>query len=166
MNEQLKIYVDRLKDGHVEKINEKLLPNFIGIEDENLLFIDPVDINGEAYLADDRLVVHLNLLTYARSPCIVCNREVAIKLAVANYYHTEEIKNIKGAVFDLSDLLREMILLEVPQFVECRDGKCPERKQLEPFLKKSDSIKEDQREYHPFDQLSLDDSLEGKPPIG
>ena len=49
--------------------------------------------------------------------------------------------------------LMEAILLQVPDFVECHDGDCPERKNISKFLKKDGAGK---NEYQPFKDLHLD----------
>jgi uncharacterized metal-binding protein YceD (DUF177 family) len=161
MDDALKIYVDRLRDGNVEQINETISPDFIGVNENDLTFSSPVYIRGQAYLVDDRLVLNLSINTTALCRCIVCNDQVPVDVQIKDHY-VEEIINIKGAVFDMADMLREMILLEIPAYFECHEGKCPSRDQLSNYLKKEIStheqlIKEDD-EYHPFKNLSLEDS--------
>ena len=60
---------------------------------------------------------------------------IETELKLDSFYHTEALKEIKGAVFDYSKALREALLLELPKFVECNQGKCSERETLAPYLR-------------------------------
>ncbi len=136
MNERFKIYIDRLKNGHVEKIAETFEPAFLDIHEPELAFRDEVVVEGKAYLANDNLVLHLNAATYGIMPCSVCNEGVKVELNVSDAYFTQSIDEIKSGIFDFSEILREAILLEVPQFAECCEGNCSQRKEISKYLKK------------------------------
>ena len=133
--ENLKIYVDRLKGSPPCKIEAALPPDFLAIDDEELLFKDPVNVKGEAYLADEHLIIHLSIETAAYLPCSICNDAVHTPIQIKNIYLTEALSEIKGAVYDLADQIRETILLQTPLFTECSGGKCPERDFIKKFLK-------------------------------
>lgn len=155
--ENFKIYPERLRDGHIEDISEKYSPAFIGINEKELHFNDRVTVEGQAYLADQNLIFQLHIETCAIMPCRICNDSVSVPLSVKNLYHMVPLNEIKDATFDLSDLLRESILLEVPKFAECQDNNCPDRQIIEKYLKKepseiSSSTKdeEEQEKYYPF----------------
>jgi uncharacterized metal-binding protein YceD (DUF177 family) len=133
--ENLKIYIDRLKDGQAQKIEETLAPDFLDVKEEELFFETPVQVRGEVYLADDHLVIHLDMETSATMPCSICNSAISIPIVVKNSYHTEPLKEIKSATYDVAERVRETILLQTPLFTECNGGKCPEREHLKKFLK-------------------------------
>ena len=133
--ENLKIYIDRLKGGQTQKLDESLPPDFLEIDEEDLLFEDPVSLQGETYLADEHLIIHLNIETTAYLPCSICNDAVQTPIAVKNIYLTVPLSDIKGAIFDISEEVRESILLQTPLFTECNQGKCPERENIKKFLK-------------------------------
>jgi uncharacterized metal-binding protein YceD (DUF177 family) len=137
--EALKVYVDRLKDGHHLKIKEILPPNFLDVQDEELLFQEPVHISGEIYLAEDHLVMHLTIGTSALLPCSICNGAVCSPIAIKDVYLTEPLEEIKNALFDVTERIRETILLQIPLFTECNQGKCPEREKIKPFLKSEET---------------------------
>ena len=137
-----KILIDRLKGGHTLKIEEALDPSFLGLNEPELLFKTKVAVKGEAYLTDDHLILHLKARTKASMPCAVCNQMIDADLKVENFYHTQPIEEIRGAVFDFSDALREALLIELPRTVECNGGKCPEREIIAPFLRAETRKKE------------------------
>lgn len=137
-HELFKIYVDRLRFGQEVEIEGEVSPNFLDIHEKDLVFKDPVTIKGKAYLADENLVMQLALRTKCYLPCAICGELTEVPLNVENFYHIVPLSEIKGRIFDLSEVLREEILLEVPSFVECHDNACPMRDEIKRFLKKED----------------------------
>jgi uncharacterized metal-binding protein YceD (DUF177 family) len=133
---ELKIFIDRLRDGHIEKFSFKAPSAFLDLNEKDLSCSAPIDIDGEAYIATDHLILKLDLSTTISMPCSICNEPTEIKLHVPDFYHAEPLQEIKGAVFDYTECLREDILIQVPQFTECHGGKCPERENIKNFLKK------------------------------
>ena len=132
MEPEFKVYLDRLQGGKTEVIDLTLSSTFIDVEERDLKFNDPVTIKGKAYLANEHLVIHLEIEVIASIPCAICNKAVRISIKVPEFYHTEELNEIKGKIYYYADPLREAILLDVPSFGECKGG-CPERKELEKY---------------------------------
>lgn len=135
MQEVFKIWIDRLGEGNVQKIDGSFDPAFLEIEEKELQFRVPVRVVGEAYLADQHLIIHLRAQTKATLPCAICNQMIDMDLKVENFYHSEAITEIPSAVFDLSAPLREALLIELPHYLECNGGNCPERANLAPYLR-------------------------------
>lgn len=148
------IFVDQLKNGHVEKIEEKFSPDFLDINEKELFFKDPVFVRGKAYIAEANLVLHLEVITSAYMPCSICNEEVKVLIKLPYFYHSEPLENIKSGVFSMVETLRETILIETPSFAECNEGNCVVRKEQEKFYKKS-SFSEGDDHYHPFENLKF-----------
>ena len=134
MNKEFKIYIDRLRDGETEKISLSVDPSFMGVEERELSFGEPVMIEGETYLAENELVLNLSVKAVARLPCSICNQIVAYPIGVEKFYFTQPLAEIPAHIFDFSDLVREAVLLEVPFVVECNGGNCPSRKEIAKFL--------------------------------
>ncbi len=153
MDEQFKIYVDRLKNGKVEDLNRLFSPAFLEIDESELTFPEDVAVSGEAYLADNELILHFSISTKACIPCSICNCEVLVPINIDQAYHAEPIENTKSGIFNMKDLMREMILLETPRFIECSGGKCPEREKVVKYLKSDE--KEEDDSYQPFKDLDL-----------
>jgi uncharacterized metal-binding protein YceD (DUF177 family) len=151
----LKIYVDRLKHGQSEKIDITVPSDFLEIKEEELSFREPVHIRIEAYLANEHLITHLDIETAAFLPCSICNTQVRIPLASKGLYLSTPLSEIKNAVFDTTDEIRESVLLQAPLFAECNGGNCPERKNIKQFLEKTIQEKKSiEEKYFPFaDQL-------------
>jgi uncharacterized metal-binding protein YceD (DUF177 family) len=135
-------------------MEEVLPPDFLDIHDEELAFNEPVHVGGEAYLADDHLVIHLSIKTTAQMPCAICNNTVLLPIAIKDLYLTHPLDEIKNPIYDLSEEVRENILLQAPLFAECNLGKCPERENVKKFMKSGDpSKKSEEMSQFPFADL-------------
>jgi uncharacterized metal-binding protein YceD (DUF177 family) len=153
MSEALRIYVDRLRTQGAEAIQETVAPDVIGVQEKDLRFVDPVRLAGEAYLAQDELVIRLTVDTEAQMSCAICNRLISVPLHV-ELTHLEPITSFKRGFFELGDIIREAVLLEVPLVAECNGGNCPARGEVELFLKKKKKSGLDSEEgYRPFADL-------------
>lgn len=153
MDDVFKIFVDQLREGNEEKIHETLQPDFLETHDPELIFDQPVALDGVAYLADRELILHWEIKTGALVPCSICNASVKVPISIVNFYHSEPLAEIKTGIYHFKDLLRETILLEVPSFVECK-GNCPKRKEYKKYLKEPSIELAGQEEgYQPFADL-------------
>jgi uncharacterized metal-binding protein YceD (DUF177 family) len=131
---ELVIYVDRLKDGSVEKFKGTISTDFLGTDP---LFGSELSVSGEAYVTGEHLILKLQASTEAKLPCSICNGLTCVPLKLTDFYHAEPISEIPS-VFDFSELLRQDLLLQLPLFAEC-EGNCPEREEIKKFLKKETS---------------------------
>lgn len=147
----LKIYVESMKEGKSDFFSgtvptESLLP-----KEPDLFFSDFLEISGEAYLAGDHLIIKLKAAVSAWVPCSICNTPTEIPLTLSDLYHAEPLEDITGA-FDLSELLRENLLLELPRFTECQ-GLCPERENIKKYLKNPKASTPSHDAQFPFSNL-------------
>lgn len=134
MQEVFYIYIDRLSEGGVETIDEKVDPAFLDVTDGNLFFPEPITFQGSAYLAENHLILTLNLSTRYQTFCKICNDLILLPFSLKGLYITEEVSNIPSKIFDLQEPLRDAILLEIPLYSECEGG-CPMRKDLKNYFK-------------------------------
>lgn len=138
MAEEFKIYVDRLKGGQVEKIRERVSADFIELGDNELLFDSEVAFVGEAYLAEDELIIHLMMETEVQVPCSICQKMVRLPLKVSDFYHAVPLDKVKTAVYDMQEWVRETLILNAPELAECQ-GQCPEREALKKYFSEGEN---------------------------
>lgn len=153
MDDVFKIYIDQLRNGHEEEIHETLDPSFLEIQEDDLVFDQPVQLDGEAYLAEHELVFHWDIRTEAVIPCSICNEPVRVPIHIHKFYCSEQTREIKSGIYNFKDLLRETVLLEVPPFAECEGGHCPKRLQFQKYLKEAPEDPNEEEGYHPFADL-------------
>ena len=151
MSSPFQIWIDRLKSGQTQLINESFDSSFLDVQEAELQLNTPVVVVGEAYLTESELIFRFQASTQATMPCAICNQMTPVKLSVKDFYHAHSLSEIPSAVFDYQEILREALLIELPQYVECNKGKCPDRKIIAPYLR---SEKKAQEETHfPFSNL-------------
>lgn len=152
LEEEFRIYVERLRHDKREQIQLEVAPGFLEVNDQFLSFTESVVVKGEAYLANDALVIHLEITAQAVVPCTICNAPVQIEVQIPDFYHVEPLEDIKTGFFDFKQVVREAILLEAPTFAECNNGSCSKRKEMAKYLahEKKD---EEPNGYHPFANL-------------
>jgi len=136
MEDLFKIPIDRLKDGVTETISEMVPPDFLTVDDANLLFKDPVELKGQAYLAQDHLILTLDAKSNYIAICKICNEQSSFPLDLESLYITEDIQNIPSKVYNFKENLRSAILLEIPMYHEC-NGNCSKREELKQYLNPS-----------------------------
>lgn len=159
MDERFKIYIDQLRNGEVERLKEEFSPEFLDVNERDLKFVDPVKVKGETYIAEEMLILHLDIATIGIIPCAICNEPVKVPIEIKGFYHAEPLKDVKSGIFYFQGVLREAILLNIPYLAECAQGKCPQRASLQKYLKQEDiskAKKSDDEGYRPFADLDLD----------
>ena len=148
--DQLKIYIHRLKDDQEEILKESLSPNFLDVHESDLKFPSLVELSGRAYLTGDHLILHLQIKTCAELPCMICNESTSHILNIPEEIISIPIKSLKKPVYDYTEKLREIILLGVPSYIECNEGKCPSRTNLKKHFTDSE---DSDPQYFPFANL-------------
>lgn len=149
-----KIYVDQLRDGKVERIERDFPPDVMDVQDSDLCFEKNIRVHGEAYQSENSLVLHLGLEAEGLIPCSICNKPVAVPVAVNGVYQVISIEHIMGRIYDMRDVVRENILINIPAFAECNGGQCSERVFLEKYLKNQETANQELDEGHqPFKDL-------------
>lgn len=130
------INTDRLKKSQELKVKLEFEVGsaFLCVQDQEIKFGDRVSVSGEVYIVDEELILHLNMEAAAILVCNICNGEAHTQIQINDVYHVVDLKEIKSPLFDFSSVIREEILLEIPRFVECNGGNCPDRELIKPYL--------------------------------
>jgi uncharacterized metal-binding protein YceD (DUF177 family) len=146
--DQLAIYTDRLHGGATLKLAANFAPNELSVDDADVKILRPIDVHGQAYLADSHVIVQLDIATTVSKPCRVCNEDVAMDLDLKEVYWMLPIDEIQGTKIDGVEIVRELLLSEIPPFFECGGGSCPRRPEMERFI-------HHRADYQPFKDLDL-----------
>ncbi len=111
-------------------------PSALDVGEETLVFTQPVRITGEMAAYGDRIHLSGRLQTSLRGACARCLEPAAVNVALKiseMFSKTEDEEQpdnrlYDGMVIDLSDMAEELIRLELPIRLLCRDncaGLCP-----------------------------------------
>ncbi|MCB1112632.1 MAG: hypothetical protein H7A37_01885 [Chlamydiales bacterium] len=157
MDNRCLIYVEQLRNGHTEVVDVVFPAEILGQCDEDLRFVDQVKVAGEAYLAEQELILHFDVHAQGEIPCAICNADVVVPINLKGFYHAEPLEEVKTGTYNFIPVLREALILEAPRFVECND-KCTERESVSKYLKEAGSANGDKMQddgYQPFADLDL-----------
>lgn len=162
MSDRCLLLIEHLKEGKSSSFEENFDPKTLSLDDKELSFKPPIHVKGVGYLAEDHIVIHVDVEGSAYLPCSVCNKPVNIPVILKNAYITKPLSDLSGGKLDFTEDLRETILLEVPSFAECNEGNCPDRAYIEKYLKHTAITPTQQKEdvYYPFN--GIDEQLKKK----
>ncbi len=113
------LMIDRLRDGHRELIAGSVPADFLEVKEEELSFPHPVSFRGEAYLAEDHLIINLEAKTDCELPCSLCNERFMRPLHLPTLTLAIAIEELRKPFYSFRDELRTALLLEVPAFAHC-----------------------------------------------
>lgn len=145
--DQLKIYIDRLANDSVENFDLSIQPSYFEIEEKELKLIDVVSLKGSAYLANDHLIIELSINTQAQMPCSICNDFFPFIVEIFSIRLNVPISKISNSIYDLTDEVRNQILLTIPSFSECTGGNCSEREVINLYSNQKTNL--------PFSEFTL-----------
>jgi len=152
MNENLTAFIDRLRDGGETFFDEKVSEEQLDATDDELRFTKSASVKGKAYLAEDHLVIALDIDAHPELPCTVCNEWTPVGLSLKKYYITKPLEEIPSNVYNFLEDVREAILLEVPQFANC-GGDCPNKEALKGYCSKGKEVSDNDNAHFPFKDL-------------
>lgn len=124
------IYTDR-----EQKIDEILPPEFLQLHEKEIGTPTPITVKGQAEAQDDLLILTLEVATEVGMPCSICNVPTKVALQNKDIIITIPLSEIPSSAYDCTEVVREEVVMLLPQFVECKEGACPMRKEIKPFLK-------------------------------
>jgi len=134
---------------HIEKM---LNPTFLQLsEKDDLTATKPIYLKGMIYPVDQWICIQAEIHATLQLPCATCNEPVSIDISLPKWTHQEERDSINHTCWDLSQPLREAILVEVPFLAYCGNRTCHNRKEIEKFLHKTSQ----QNGHQPFANLQI-----------
>lgn len=134
MSDLLKIYIDRLRNGQTERFEGQAAPAILELEDPEVQALCPIDFSVKAYLSYNELIVDLMVKTYVTIPCALCNEKESICIEVRHHQEVIPISEIKGQIYDITQLLREAVILNLPSFIRCGKDHCKNLQTIEKYL--------------------------------
>ena len=130
------------------------------LDDSNIRDVSPMHITGRGDVDSSKITFHLKIEGYLILPCSRTLVDVKFPINVettetfllqgAEFDAEEDVYQVKGEVIDLTPIIREILLLEVPMQVFCDDveneGAAPQSgKDWEVVQSKAESKKIDPR---------------------
>lgn len=135
MAEEFKLFIKQLEEGKKEIIHVSVDPAFLALHENDLFFPAPIQVMGEAYTTSINLILNFKCNIKLKMPCSICNKFIEVEIRTENAYYDFNLKELTSAIFNYTEVVREEVILNIPHFVECASGNCPERKGVAPYLR-------------------------------
>lgn len=134
------VYVDRIRDGSQVDLNEVSSPAFLDIDnDPEIRPSQDVSFSGNAYIADDWLIIQGSIETTLMMRCAMCSELFEFPVHITDWMHEEPIENCTSGTFSYEQLIRESVLLEAPFYALCGGKVCLHREEVSVYLSKASS---------------------------
>ncbi len=149
MDKPFCLYIDRLREGHTEVLNEQIQAKNFHDDCGEVRFKEDVRVAGKAYVTDDYLIIDCKISTNVEVSCTICNEYFSLPIAI-DCMHEEALEDIKGSVYCYLGMIQEEIFLGIPYFLQCGKTKCQNREEIEKYLHKKTISQDGEDTYHPF----------------
>ena len=145
----LYIRIDGSQEGET-LFEEQLDPDFLDLpEGDELVPSSKVTVRGTACRAGEWVVVKGEVETAMELPCAMCNERTVFAVGPFVWKADVPVADVKEGRLDLTEALREAVLLEVPYFVKCGGKVCRNEQTIRQYLAPNET---DER-HQPFQSL-------------
>lgn len=113
-------------------IDETIRVDDLKQDDPTIRAVSPIHITGRGDIDSTKVTFHLHIEGYLILPCSRTLVDVNLPIDVeatetfllqgSDYQTDEEAHHVKGEVIDLTPIIREILLLEIPMQVFCEDA--------------------------------------------
>lgn len=125
-----------IDEQHEVIVDEQLDPCFFDLsKDDELQAKHPVILEGKIYRASEWLIIEASARTRFTTSCPMCNEPFDIPIELPEWRHQQLLSEISGQTWDVTEALREALLIEVPFFVQCGGSTCRNIQEIEPFIR-------------------------------
>jgi uncharacterized metal-binding protein YceD (DUF177 family) len=156
MPRELRIRIDTSSDDGETVFEEQLSSDFLDLkENDELVAESDIKVLGKVYRASEWVMVEAYVSTTIGMPCAMCNERCSFGIDQMFWEQSVPLSSVRDGVVDLSESLREAILLEIPLFTKCGGDVCRNIDEVRTFLRSEDRAKGDEGEEKNQPFLSL-----------
>jgi len=131
----LRVRIDGSIEGNEVLFEEQLSPDFLDLpQGDELLPVTDIDVCGRAYRASDWIMVEGSVKAQLSLPCATCNERTVFSVEISPWELNLPVDLAKDGMLDLTEVLREAILLEVPFIVKCGGETCRNESEIRKYL--------------------------------
>ena len=154
MQSRFCIRVDGCVGEEESFLEESFAPSLVDLPDgDECLVHSPIKVRGNVYKANDWVILEASVDTSILMPCSTCNELFEYPIHIDSWRVQENLSSIKEGFWDLTEQLREVIVLEFPHLAMCGKSACKNFDKVKPYLK-SDIEKDSGLVTHrPFEEL-------------
>ena len=119
----------------VFSVQMQCCPTFLDLADGDELFAtSDVEIVGQVCCVEKSILFRGNVRACFSLPCAVCNERFNLDVSLTEWMHEEAWQKVQGRKWDLSEPIREALLLQVPFYPRCGGEECCHREEIDQFL--------------------------------
>lgn len=116
-------------------VDEQYSPDFLDLkEDDALLATSDVTLVGNVLCADGHMVFQGDIGVTFSLVCALCNERFCYTISCPDWMHTDPISVVREGKWDLSEPIREELLLQVPFYPRCGGDECLRRKEIDVYM--------------------------------
>ena len=93
-----------------------------------------ITAQGTCSLVDDYAVVRLDIRASFSVPCALCNERFDHHVVITSWTHQERVDQLRQMKWDLSDVIREEIVISLPFFPLCGGKECLHVEEIRKYL--------------------------------
>jgi len=119
------LYLDHLQPDEEMAVSYTIDPAFLDFNPKDEVQPSrPVVVEGTCSLVDDFVILNLLVKAFFSVHCAHCNEQFEYEVCIDHFAHQELLENIEQKKWNLSEIVREAIVLELPFFPQCGGKKC------------------------------------------
>jgi uncharacterized metal-binding protein YceD (DUF177 family) len=150
----LRLRIDGSSQGDDVLFEERLSPAFLDLRpDDELSAASDIVVSGRAYRASEWVMIEGQVTVSMRLPCAVCNEMCEFTINLTPWEQSIPASSVKDGMVDVSEALREAILIEVPFFMKCGGQTCHNAGEISQYLTSEAPTEDGEDRNQPF--LSL-----------
>ncbi len=131
----LRLRIDGSSQSDDVLFEERLSPTFLDLRpDDELSAASDIVMSGRAYRASEWVMIEGQVTVSMRLPCAVCNEMCEFTIDLMPWKQSIPASSVKDGMVDISEALREAILIEVPFFKKCGGQTCHNANEISQYL--------------------------------
>ena len=135
--------LDHLQQDEELPISWTLDPSFLDLApNDEVQPTRSVVVKGTYSSVGEYVMFEVSMQAFFSLPCALCNERFEYEVCIGKFRHQELAENIKQKKWDIGELLREVLLLELPFFPQCGGKQCLHHEEVQRYFSKGTSEKE------------------------
>jgi uncharacterized metal-binding protein YceD (DUF177 family) len=140
------VSLDHLNTDEEMPISFVLEPSFLELSPQDEMKPSrPVVIEGTVSLVDDYVLLNMEIRAFFHVHCASCNDVFEYEVCLDQFSHQELLENIARRKWDVSEIVREAIVIELPLFPQCGGKECLHMDEIQKYFHTLSEEKEEEK---------------------
>lgn len=131
----LVLFLDQLLPDEEMSVSWTLDPDFLDFPpNDEVQPSRSAVVQGVCSLVDGVALLNLQVKAFFFVRCALCNESFEYEVCIDRLTYQELVENIKKKRWDVSGVVREAIVIEIPFFPQCGGKECLHREEIQKYL--------------------------------